>query len=99
MKLLLLHFEKKSDLFSVKTLAFDKQAGAGLERVAPNLLLILVLQEYPYDVPTLFPTLSAETAPFDCAFTPDFQDTIAPSASPSAVSSDTNEILTERSPS
>jgi hypothetical protein len=50
----------------------DKMAGAGLERIAPNLLLLLVLQECPPDVPTKIPTLSAKIAPLDHALTPDF---------------------------
>jgi hypothetical protein len=37
-------------------------AGGGLEAIAPNLLLFLVLQEYPPDVPTLFPTLDTRNA-------------------------------------
>ena len=50
----------------LSTGSLDKMAGAGLEHIAPNLLLLLVLQEYPSDVPTLFPTFSAETALSEC---------------------------------
>ena len=38
-------------------------AGTGLEQIAPNLLLFLVLQEYPPDVPTL----NTENASSGCA--------------------------------
>jgi len=43
----------------------NKVAGAGLERIAPNLLILLVLQECPSDVPTLFPTLDSKIASID----------------------------------
>ena len=45
-------------------------AGAGLEQIAPNLLLFLVLQEYPSDVPTLSPTLETKIAPVDRTLDP-----------------------------
>ena len=48
-------------------------AGAGLEQIAPNLLLFIVLQEYQSDVPTLFPTLGTKTTVFDRALAPDLQ--------------------------
>ena len=53
-------------------------AEAGLDAIAPNLLLLLVLQEFHSDVPTL----SAENAPFGRAFAPDFQGHSAHSTSP-----------------
>jgi len=50
-------------------------AGAGLEKIAPNLLLFLVLQECSSDVPTLLPTLNAKISPFDRSLDPDFPHT------------------------
>jgi hypothetical protein len=57
--------------------------GAGLESIAPNLLLFLVLQECPPDIPTLFPTLDSQTAPFDRTLAPDLQRTDGDISSPS----------------
>jgi len=51
----------------------EKVAGAGLEQVAPNLLLFLVLQDCSSDVPTLLPTLDTKIASFDCALDPNVQ--------------------------
>ena len=59
-------------------------AGAGLEKVAPNLLLFLVLQEYPSDVPALFPTLGTKISSFDRSLDPNLQLS-AGSISPSSV--------------
>ena len=48
-------------------------AGAGLEAIAPNILLFLVLRECNSDIPTLFPTFDAKNASFDRALAPDLQ--------------------------
>jgi len=61
----------------------DKMAGAGLEEIAPNLLLFLVLQEYPPDVPRPSPTLNAKIASFDRTLDPNFPPTGVDITSPS----------------
>jgi integrase len=71
-------------------------AGAGLERIAPNLLLLLVLQECPPDVPTLFPTFSGKITPLDCALAPDLQrsggDVASPHATPTPPYNDEDTV-------
>ena len=64
-----------------------QMAGAGLEKIAPNLLLFLVLQECSSDVPTLLPTLNAKISPFDRSLDPDFPHTSGDVSFPSVAAS------------